>query len=68
MVCGAAGAAKTPNIDDFRPVQKPCIKNPSVLLYLRHRLAVYVALPHLRCNLVGIVTVTVILVEGRIHC
>ncbi len=30
MVFGAAGAAQTPNIDDFRPAQKPCMKNPSV--------------------------------------
>lgn len=28
----AAGAAQTPNIDAVRPAQKPCIKNPSVLL------------------------------------
>ena len=28
---GAAGAAKTPKIGDFRPAQKPCIENPSVL-------------------------------------
>ena len=27
---GAAGAAETPQIDDFRPAQKPCIKHPSV--------------------------------------
>ncbi len=27
---GAAGAAPTPQIDDFRPAQKPCIQNPSV--------------------------------------
>ncbi len=26
---GAAGAAQTPKINDFRPAQKPCIKNPS---------------------------------------
>ncbi len=24
------GAAQTPKIDDFRPAQKSCIKNPSV--------------------------------------
>ncbi len=24
-VFGAAGAAQTPNIDDFRPAQEPCI-------------------------------------------
>ena len=29
---GATGAAQTPKIGDFRPAQKPCIKNPSVLL------------------------------------
>jgi hypothetical protein len=28
---GAAGAGQTPNIDDFRPAPKPCVKNPSVL-------------------------------------
>jgi hypothetical protein len=28
MVFGATGAAQTPNIDDFRPVQKPCIQKP----------------------------------------
>ncbi len=27
---GAAGAAQTPKIKDFRPAQKPCIKNLSV--------------------------------------
>ncbi len=25
----ATGAAQTPNIDDVRPAQKPCFKNPS---------------------------------------
>ncbi len=30
MVFGASGAAQTPNIDDSRPAQKPCIKNPTV--------------------------------------
>jgi hypothetical protein len=30
MVFGAAGASQTPKIDDFRPAQKPCIKNPSL--------------------------------------
>ncbi len=29
MVFGAAGAVQTPTIDDFRPAQKPCIKNPN---------------------------------------
>ncbi len=28
MVFGAAGAAQTAKIDDSRPAQKPCIKNP----------------------------------------
>jgi hypothetical protein len=31
MFLGSAGAAQTPNIDDLRPVQKPCTKNPSVV-------------------------------------
>jgi hypothetical protein len=26
---GAAGAAQTPRVDDLRPAQQPCIKNPS---------------------------------------
>jgi hypothetical protein len=30
MAFGAPGAAQTPKICDFRPAQKPCIKNPSV--------------------------------------
>jgi hypothetical protein len=30
MVFGAAGATQTPKIDDFRPAQKSCMKNPSV--------------------------------------
>ena len=30
LVLGSAEAAQTPKIDDFRPAQKPCIKNPSV--------------------------------------
>jgi hypothetical protein len=30
IVFGAARATQTPNIDDFRPAQQPCIKNPSV--------------------------------------
>ena len=29
-VFGAAGAAQTFKIDDFRPAQQPCINNPSV--------------------------------------
>ncbi len=31
MFFWAAGAAQSPKTDDFRPAQKPCIKNPSVL-------------------------------------
>ncbi len=31
MVCWAAGAAHTPKIEDLRPAQKPCIKNPSII-------------------------------------
>ncbi len=31
FVFEAAGAAQTSKIDDFRPAQKPCIKNPSVI-------------------------------------
>ncbi len=27
---GVAGAAQTPKIDDLRPAQQPCIKNPSI--------------------------------------
>ena len=30
MVLGAPGAAQTPEIDDFRPAQNSCIKNPGV--------------------------------------
>ncbi len=30
MVCGAAGTAQTPKIDDLRPAPKPCLNNPSV--------------------------------------
>ncbi len=30
MVCWAPGAAQTPKIDDFRPAQNSCIKNPGV--------------------------------------
>jgi hypothetical protein len=37
MVFGAAGAAQTPKIDDFRPAQKSCIKNPSVCFCLLKR-------------------------------
>jgi hypothetical protein len=31
MVFGAAGAAQTPQIGDFRPAEKSCIKSPCVL-------------------------------------
>jgi hypothetical protein len=31
MVFGAAGAAHTSKIDDFRPAQKPCIENQSIV-------------------------------------
>jgi hypothetical protein len=30
MVFGAAGAAQTLNLEDCRPAQKPCLKNPRV--------------------------------------
>jgi hypothetical protein len=30
MVVAAAGASQTPKIDDCRPAQKPCIRNPCV--------------------------------------
>ena len=30
MVFGAPGAPQTPEIDDFRPAQNSCIKNPGV--------------------------------------
>jgi hypothetical protein len=30
MVFGAAGATQTAKFDDFRPPQKPCMKNPSL--------------------------------------
>ena len=31
MAFGAPGAAQTPKIDDFRPAQKSCMKNPCVM-------------------------------------
>ncbi len=31
---GAAGAAQTPKIDDCQLAQKPCLKNPSVYVYV----------------------------------
>ncbi len=37
MVFGAAGAVQTPKISDFRPAQKPCIKNSSVCILHAHQ-------------------------------
>ncbi len=45
MVFGAAGAAPTPQIDDFRPAQKPCIENPCAFIGLLAEMEYYKQTP-----------------------